>query len=365
MTPRAPASDVEPALASPLEPPHPIDPGEVAELLLGGRRTLSREVVAELAGVSVSDARRFWHALGFPVDDLDQGSLTEADLLALFRLAELIRENRLPKATALAMTRAVGRTADRLGSWQVTLLAEHLGQDPQAPNDDAQFSDPVTAQRVAAQVIALADDLEPMLVYAWRRHLVDAVGRLLSDAARADDGDHSLVGVPRFVGFADLVSFASVVRRLSDSELAAAVQRFEAVASDIVTAHGGRVVKTVGDEVLYTTRTPVPGVAIGLDLIDAFATDAVLPEIRVGCAYGPVVSRLGDVFGTTVNRAARLTSIANAGAVLADSPLATALVSQSGFHVKPQRRRTLRGVGMVTPHIVTRETTSSRLRRQP
>ena len=137
MTPRAPASDVEPVLASPLEPPHPIDPGEVAELLLGGRRTLSREMVAELAGVSISDARRFWHALGFPVDDLDQGSLTEADLLALFRLAELIRENRLPKATALAMTRAVGRTADRLGSWQVTLLAEHLGQDPQAPNDDA------------------------------------------------------------------------------------------------------------------------------------------------------------------------------------------------------------------------------------
>ncbi len=183
MTPRAPASDAEPVLASPLEPPHPIDPGEVAELLLGGRRTLSRAMVADLAGVSLSDARRFWHALGFPVDDLDQASFTEADLLALFRLAELVRDNRLPKPTALAMTRAVGRTADRLGSWQVTLLAEHLGQDPEAPNDDAQFSDPVTAQRVAAQVIALADDLEPMLVYAWRRHLVDAVGRLLSDAA--------------------------------------------------------------------------------------------------------------------------------------------------------------------------------------
>jgi len=363
MTPRA-ASDAEPVLASPLVPPQPIAPGEVAELLLGGRRTLSRATVAQLAGVSLSDARRFWHALGFPVDDIDETSFTEADLLALFRLAELVRENRLAKPTALAMTRAVGRTADRLGSWQVTLLAEHLANDPDAPSDDPQFSDPVTAQRVAAQVIALADDLEPMLVYAWRRHLVDAVGRLLSDAARADDGEHSIVGVPRFVAFADLVSFASVVRRLSDAELAAAVQRFEAVASDIVTAHGGRVVKTVGDEVLYTIRTAVPGVAIGLDLIDAFATDAVLPEIRVGCAYGPVVSRLGDVFGTTVNRAARLTSIAQAGTVLADSGLATALVSQSGFRVRPLRRRTLRGVGAVTPYVVTRETTSSRLRRQ-
>ncbi|MGV1010012.1 MAG: adenylate/guanylate cyclase domain-containing protein [Dermatophilaceae bacterium] len=364
MTPRAAASDAQEVPAAPLEPPRPIDVSEVTELLLGGRRTLSRAMVADLAGMSFSDARRFWHALGFPADDLDEASFTEADLLALFRLAELVREGRLPKPTALAMTRAVGRTADRLGSWQVTLLAEHLGQDPDVPGE-AEFSDPVTAQRVAAQVIALADDLEPMLVYAWRRHLVDAVSRLLSDAARADDGDHSLVGVPRFVGFADLVSFASLVRRLSDSELAAAVQRFEAVASDIVTAHGGRVVKTVGDEVLYTTRTPVPGVAIGLDLIDAFATDAVLPEIRVGCAYGPVVSRLGDVFGTTVNRAARLTSIASAGAVLADSALANALVSQSGFRVRPIRRRTLRGVGVVTPHVVTRETTSSRLGRQP
>jgi adenylate cyclase len=365
MTARAAASDAGQAPPAPLEPPRPIDAAGVTELLLGGRRTLSRAMVADLAGMSFSDARRFWHALGFPADDVDEASFTEADLLALLRLAELVHDGRLPKPTALAMTRAVGRTADRLGSWQVTLLAEHLGQDPDAPPGDAEFSDPVTAQRVAAQVIALADDLEPMLVYAWRRHLVDAVSRLLSDAARADDGDHSLVGVPRFVGFADLVSFASLVRRLSDAELAAAVQRFEAVASDIVTAHGGRVVKTVGDEVLYTTRTPVPGVAIGLDLIDAFATDAVLPEIRVGCAYGPVVSRLGDVFGTTVNRAARLTSIANAGAVLADTALANALVSQSGFRVRPLRRRTLRGVGVVTPHVVVRETTSSRLGRQP
>jgi adenylate cyclase len=364
MTPRAPASQADPVLASGSPSPRPVEAEDVAEVLLGGHRTLNEAAIAELSGVSVHDVRRFWHALGFPADQDHEASFTEGDLTALVQVAELVRDARLAKPTALAMIRALARTTDRLGSWQVAVLAEHLARHPVGATD-APFPDPRTAQQVAAQVIALADDLEPLLVYAWRRHLADAVGRLLADAADADGSDRSTVGVRRCVGFADLVSFASVVEGLSERDLATAVQRFEALATDIVTAHGARVVKTVGDEVLFTTRSPAPGAAIGLDLIDAFAGHPVLPEIRVGCAYGPVVSRLGDVFGTTVNRAARLAAIAYPGSMLADSGLANALVSQSGFRLRPLRRRALRGVGEVAPYVVTRETTSSRLGRQP
>ncbi len=360
MSPRAPAPDSSGLLASSLRAAAADDTEQVCELVLRGRRTLTAAAAADLGGVPLAEAQRFWQALGLSVDDPDEESFTEADLRALVRLADLVRGRRLAKPTALAMTRAVARTTDRLGSWQVNLLAEDLSRDLEELGD-APFPDPRTAARVAAQVVDLVDDLEPLLVYAWRRHLTEAVGRLLSDAAEA--AEQSAVGLRRVVGFADLVSFASVVRRLSERDLARAVQRFEALASDIVTAHGASVVKTVGDEVLFTSRAPAPGVAIGLDLIDAFADDPVLPEIRVGCAYGPVVSRLGDVFGTTVNRAARLTSIAYPGTVVVDSNLATALTSQSGFRLRPLRRRTLRGVGVVTPHVATRETTSSRLRR--
>jgi adenylate cyclase len=153
----------------------------------------------------------------------------------------------------------------------------------------------------------------------------------------------------RAVGFADLVSFTRVVRRLSERELAALVQRFEAVASDVITAHGGRVVKTVGDEVLFVARPGGSAAQIALDVADEIGRDDLLPEVRVGMATGPVVGRLGDVFGTTVNRASRLTSVAPGGGVLVDDALASALASVSGFETTALRRRTLRGIGEVTP----------------
>ncbi|MEI2766024.1 MAG: adenylate/guanylate cyclase domain-containing protein [Dermatophilaceae bacterium] len=330
------------------------DPAEIAALLLGGPQTMSRRDVALQSGVSMVGTRRFWHALGFPLLDSEQQFFTDADLQALRRMARLVRAGRIDEPAALAITRAFARTADRLGSWQVHIVAESVAD---------QAGDGVTeaekARRAAAAVVELAADLEPLLVYAWRRHLADAVARLLSDAT---PGDEALPG-RRLIGFADLVSFTSVVQRLTERELSQTVQRFEALATDVVTAHGGRVVKTVGDEVLFSSKRVAPGVAIALDLVDALAEDPVLPDVRVGCAYGPVVSRLGDVFGTTVNRASRLSAIASPGNVLVDSGCATALAAQSGFTVRALRRRGLRGVGQVTPHLLTRSRSTTKPRR--
>jgi adenylate cyclase len=92
-----------------------------------------------------------------------------------------------------------------------------------------------------------------------------------------------------------------------------------------------------------------PAAAIALDLVDTMAEDDLLPDVRVGMAYGRVISRLGDVFGTTVNRASRLTAVAPPGGVLVDDALAASLASLSGFEMTALRRRTLRGIGQVTP----------------
>ena len=95
----------------------------------------------------------------------------------------------------------------------------------------------------------ISDDIEPLLVYVWRRHLTNALHRMLADADPAVRSDPS--APLRVVGFADLVSFTSFVRRMSERQLARLVQRFELLASDVITEHGGRVIKTVGDEVLF------------------------------------------------------------------------------------------------------------------
>jgi adenylate cyclase len=332
---------------------------DVEASLLGQRRSMRSREVSAKAAVSLHSARKFWHALGFPNVEDEDTVFTEADLSALESMAALVRDGVFDEATALGMTRAFARTTDHLAVWQVQLMAEAIGQLSQQPGtseDDAGLDttrgmpDPATAQAAAVKLAEIADDLEPLLIYAWRRHLAAAISRMVTDAEPIPDQP----GVVRSVGFADLVSFTRLVRRLSERDLARVVQRFEALASDIITAHGGRVIKTVGDEVLFVAIGAAPAAAIALDMVEAMALDDVLPDVRVGMASGRVISRLGDVFGTTVNLASRLTAVAKPRTVLVDGGLAASLASMSGFEMTPLRRRTLRGIGPVTPWALRR-----------
>jgi adenylate cyclase len=352
-------------------PGMPVDPAagfspaadDAEARLLGQSRSMRPREVSAKASVSLRSARRFWHALGFPNVGEEDTVFTEADVVALRVMAGLVREGVFDEPTALAMTRAFARTTDRLAVWQTQLMAEALGEQ-QAGTVDGEASldttralpDSATAHAAAVKMADIADELEPLLVYAWRRHLSAAISRMVSDSEPTQESS----GVVRCVGFADLVSFTRLVRRLSERELARVVQRFEALASDVVTAHGGRVIKTVGDEVLFVAMSAAPAAAIAVDLVEAMAEDDVLPNVRVGIASGQVVSRLGDVFGTTVNRASRLTALARPRTVLVDDAMAAALATTSGFEMSPLRRRTLRGIGPVTPWSLRRAHPSGR-----
>jgi len=337
---------------------------DVEARLLGQSRSMRPREVSARASVSLRSARKFWHALGFPNVADEDTVFTETDLEALRAVAGLVRDGVFDEPTALAMARALARTTDRLAVWQTQLMAEALGEASLPtgigtgvePDTTRAVPDPATARAAAMKLADIADELEPLLVYAWRRHLSAAISRMVSDSEPTTDSS----GVVRCVGFADLVSFTRLVRRLSERELARVVQRFEALASDVVTAHGGRVVKTVGDEVLFVASGAAPAAAIALDLVEAMAEDDLLPDVRVGMASGHVVSRLGDVFGITVNRASRLTAVARPRTVLVDDAMAASLASTSGFEMSAMGRRTLRGIGPVTPWSLRRADQSGR-----
>jgi adenylate cyclase len=69
----------------------------------------------------------------------------------------------------------------------------------------------------------------------------------------------------------------------------------------------------------------------------------------VGVAWGPVLNRLGDVFGPTVNIAARLTSVARPGRVLADKELAETLHGDERFKLRRMRRTAVKGYRRLEP----------------
>jgi adenylate cyclase len=328
--------------------------GRIERVLLGRPASMGRREVSEGAGVEPVTARRFWHAMGFQVVE-DEAMFTEADLEALKRVAGMISDEKVSEELAIGMTRAFARTSDRLAVWQTQLVAESLTA-PHSEELEGRDSRSVPEQQVAADAAVLlatiCDDIEPLLVYVWRRHLTNAIARMLADA---DPTVHSDPSAPiRVVGFADLVSFTSFVRRMSERQLGRVVQRFELLASDVITEHGGRVIKTVGDEVLFVHTEAAAASAIALDLVDAMAEDDLLPPVRVGLAHGRVVSRLGDVFGLTVNKASRITAVTPSGHVYVDDDMARVLGEVSGFSAIERGRRVLRGIGLVTLHELQR-----------
>lgn len=322
------------------------------ERILGAARRLRARDVAVRAGVSTFSARRFWRALGLPVVDADQVAFTEADVDALRLVSTLVREGVLDEPTALALTRAIGRSVDRLASWQVQLLGESYADSAEAAGDSGETSAQTVAgaaQQVSALSPTIADAFEPLIAYAWRRHLASATRRFVTETAP----DTSVPMLRRSVCFADLVSFTRLVRRLPERELSGVVQRFETLTSDLITGAGGRVIKTVGDEVLFVAWPPRVAAEISLQIADTIGNDPMLPDVRVGIATGEVLARLGDVFGTTVNLASRMTALAQPGHVVCDSVTAEALSGDTQVSCTPLRRRAVKGLGQVLPWLIT------------
>ena len=115
----------------------------------------------------------------------------------------------------------------------------------------------------------------------------------------------------------------------------------------VLSQAGGRVLKFIGDAVMFTTPSPTSAAAAGLGLRTSKLEVRSLPKVRVGMAIGPVVAIEGDLFGDTVNRANRLTEVANPGTVIVDDELGRALDDRDDVVVRPLRPRKLKGLGYV------------------
>ena len=320
------------------------DPRAVAAALetrlLGGPRRWRRREVARSAGVSLLSARKLWRALGFAGVRDTEVAFTDADVAALERVIGMVRAGLLDEPTAIALARSLGRMTDRLVSWQTGAVAELLRET------DGDCAGGMVPDRLAA----LVDDLEGLLVYSWRRQLAAVAVRLTGDPGH----DSGLAPAELTVGFADLVSFTRLSQRLEQHELGVLVQRFEGLAADVVTAGGGRVVKSLGDEVLFTATEPAAGAMIALSVSEQMAIDDVVPDVRVGLAHGPVLHSLGDVYGPTVNLASRLTALAEPGTVVTDPPTGAVLAREPDLLLVAQRPRQVRGFGTVQPMLVAR-----------
>ncbi|QIK74834.1 adenylate/guanylate cyclase domain-containing protein [Nocardioides piscis] len=274
---------------------------EVESFLLGGPPTLTRLEVAERAGVPMELATELWRLLGFVQVTDETVAFTASDVQALRLAVDLMELDILSPDSQAALVRTWGRSFARLAEWQATLLTD-LAIEAKDPG--------VGLAEIATEVVPRVEALQS---YVWRRHLASTANRLLATAS-AGEPEQTMA-----VCFVDIVGYTTQSKSLEEAELVEWIERFEQAATTAVIDRGGRVIKTIGDEILFTTDEASTAAEIALALTARGRdSDDLFPDVRAGIAYGAVVNRLGDVFGATVNIASRLTSVARPGTVVVD-----------------------------------------------
>lgn len=307
--------------------------------LLGSHPTLTGAEIAAEIGIPMEIARQRWRSLGFTAVGDDVVAFTEADLEAM-RLTQKMHDlGMINPDDEAALIRTLGRSFARLAEWQITMLARSI---------DTTDLDAAGLSAVMGEVTPVIEQVQN---YIWRRHTLSAASRLLL-APPVAEGEAEDIATA--IGFADIVAYTRQTRTLSQGELASLVEHFEAQALAIITAHNGRIIKTIGDEILYAADTAADAARIALDLVEENAIDEDFPQLRVGVAWGPVLNRLGDVFGPTVNIASRLTSIARPGRVLIDKELAEAIEGDESFKLRRMRRISVKGYRRLEPWALRR-----------
>jgi adenylate cyclase len=311
-----------------------LEPQEIIELLegalLGGPPMLTSDEVAAKTGVPKEVARERWRALGFTQVPDGEIAFTDADVHAMQLVERLLDLGLAQSENESALIRTVGRGFARLAEFEAGVIAQSLDLTTMESDELAETLD------------ELMPLLEEVMCYVWRRHAVSAGARLA--LATTGDGEAQMVA-----GFADIVGYTARSRGMRPDELASMVEEFEARTVEIVGDHRGRVIKTIGDEVFYVADDPLDGALIALELLDLAEQREEFPELHIGLAYGPVLARLGDVYGPVVNLASRLTSVARPGRVVVDRHLAEVLRDRPEVRLRRMRRTPVKGYRLVEP----------------
>ena len=299
-----------------------------------GEDELDESGLSRASGVAPATIRRLWRAMGFPDAEPDSRTFTRADVIALRDVAAVLasRGETAVVEDARVLSSLLARAADVIAR----SLTDEIESDGQARGANADAASVVQVRLL---------EISALLDYLFRRQLLTELTRQV--IASPDTATRSATQ-PVAVVFADLVGFTTLSEQLEDDELAALVSRFQSVAFDLVATGGGRVVKTLGDGVMVVCEDVNIGFRVATALANSYADEELLPDARVGMAYGPVLAAQGDFFGPTVNLASRLVAVAPPGVVVVSDEARVALDAETQRRLTQFGPRRLKGIGWTT-----------------
>ncbi|MDR3655486.1 MAG: adenylate/guanylate cyclase domain-containing protein [Mycobacterium sp.] len=273
-----------------------------------GRPVYTLQTAAEELRLSADDVAHAWALLGLTAAGPDVPVLSQADVDALstwVALKAVVGED-----GAFGLLRVLGAAMARLAEAESTMI--------RAGTPDIQMThtnDELATARAYRFVAEFVPRIGALIDVVHRHHLTSA--RTYFEGVLRDTSASVVCGV----GFADLSSFTALTQALTPAQLSDLLTEFGATVADVVHADGGRVVKFIGDAVMWVCSSPERLAKAAVDLVSHPRAHEEGLQVRAGLAYGTVLAINGDYFGVPVNLAARLVAAAAPGQILAAAEL--------------------------------------------
>jgi len=297
-----------------------------------GTSVTTREL-ADSSGVGLELLQRLHRAAGLVrVENPDAPLQSRADAESVVHAARLVDFGLDPAQVVLIVRLLVdGLTGAAVAMRQAALQASlHPG---------------ATERELAQAIERLTEEAEPLLG-PMVDDLLRVVLRRSFETEAVNEAERAAGTVPGArevaVAFADLVGFTRLGEELLPEDLGVIAARFSDLAHDVVTSPV-QFVKTIGDAVMLVCAEPRNLLTTVLELVEAAAADD-FPPLRVGFAFGRAVGRAGDWFGSPVNVASRVTSVAPGGTVRVTESAREAIGDTPGVEWSLAEARHLRGI---------------------
>jgi adenylate cyclase len=313
-----------------------------APMLLAARRILgddgshiSARQISDEVGIELDQLLRFQRASGLPqVDDPDAAVFMRPDGDTAVHIKRFLDLGIDPEQ----MLTVVRVLAEGLSNAAEVMRSAALGPV---------FHPGVTELEIAKGFQALVSQAAPLL----GQMIQDMLLLQLRHVAETDaiNANERRAGAPlpgaRLVAcaFADLVGFTRLGEELPPEGIEQLSNRLAEIAREVVVAPV-RLIKTIGDAVMFVSTDTAALLDVMLGLVAATEADELLPQLRVGVAHGSAVSRAGDWFGSPVNLASRVTSAARPGAVLVSESAREQIGEDDRYRWSFAGSRRLRGV---------------------
>jgi adenylate cyclase len=314
----------------------------VERLLSSEARYTAREIAQE-TGLDLDFFQAHRRALGLAVPGPDERVSGAPDLEGA-RMGLQYREAGFADDEAMEVQRVLGRGMARYAEAVRTLVGQALLE----PGTDEH----VLASRLEDVSRTLLPLAGPWLEHVFSLHLREVLRQDVVTAEQLATGQLES-GRDCAIAFADLVGFTELGETIPGEELGSVAGRLARLAEAVVDPPA-KIVKEIGDAVMLIAPEPAQLVESTLRLVEGSSGEEGFPAIRAGIAFGPVVNRWGDWYGSTVNVASRLTTRARPASVLTTAAVRDA--ASGGYEWSFAGDKRLKGLSSALPTYRVRRT---------